>query len=39
MQVIEEFDVDILYRQGTESLNGVQGIEQGYTGTAAAAEA
>ena len=39
MQVTEEFDVDVLYRPGTESLNGAQGIEQGYTGTAAAAEA
>lgn len=36
MQVMEELDVDVLHGPGTQSLEGVQGIEQGHTGTATA---
>ncbi|KAK0940031.1 hypothetical protein LTR29_008366 [Friedmanniomyces endolithicus] len=33
IQVMEELDVDVLHDQGTEVLEGVQGVEQGITGT------
>jgi EKC/KEOPS complex subunit PCC1/LAGE3 len=34
VQVMEELDLDVLHETGLESLEGVQGIEQGMTGTA-----
>jgi EKC/KEOPS complex subunit PCC1/LAGE3 len=34
VQVMEELDLDVLHETGHESLEGVQGIEQGMTGTA-----
>ncbi|KAK1061157.1 hypothetical protein LTR12_004820 [Friedmanniomyces endolithicus] len=33
IQVMEELDVDVLHDEGTEVLEGVQGVEQGLTGT------
>ena len=33
VQVMEELDIDVLHDKGTEDLKGVQGIEQGVTGT------
>lgn len=33
-QVVEELDVDVLRETGIEGLEGVQGVEQGLTGTA-----
>ena len=34
VQVMEELDVDVLHEKGIEGLEGVQGVEQGMTGTA-----
>ena len=34
VQVMEELDIDVLHDKGAEDLKGVQGIEQGVTGTA-----
>ncbi|KAK5115344.1 hypothetical protein LTR62_001544 [Meristemomyces frigidus] len=33
IQVMEELDVDVLHEKGLEDLEGVQGVEQGMTGT------
>ncbi len=33
IQIMEELDMDVLHDQGTEVLEGVQGVEQGMTGT------
>lgn len=33
IQVMEELDVDVLHEKGVEDLGGVQGVEQGMTGT------
>jgi EKC/KEOPS complex subunit PCC1/LAGE3 len=33
IQVMEELDVDVLHERGLEGLDGVQGVEQGMTGT------
>lgn len=33
IQVMEELDTDVLHEKGYESLEGVQGIEQGMTGS------
>ncbi|KAK4546939.1 hypothetical protein LTR36_001671 [Oleoguttula mirabilis] len=33
IQVMEELDVDVLHEKGIEALQGVQGVEQGMTGT------
>lgn len=33
VQVMEELDVDVLHEKGLGSLEGVQGVEQGLTGT------
>lgn len=37
VQVMEELDIDVLHEKGLESLEGVQGIEQGMTGAAVGA--
>ena len=34
VQVMEELDVDVLHEKGIDGLEGVQGVEQGLTGTA-----
>ncbi len=34
IQVMEELDTDVLHAKGIQGLEGVQGIEQGLTGTA-----
>lgn len=34
VQVMEELDIDVLHEKGIEGLEGVQGVEQGMTGTA-----
>ncbi len=33
IQIMEELDVDVLHAESTEGLEGVQGVEQGMTGT------
>jgi EKC/KEOPS complex subunit PCC1/LAGE3 len=33
VQVMEELDVDVLHEQGLDGLEGVQGLEQGMTGS------
>lgn len=33
VQVMEELDTDVLHENGLESLEGVQGVEQGLTGS------
>lgn len=33
LQVIQELDLDVLQLQGLEQLEGVQGVEQGLTGS------
>lgn len=33
IQVMEELDIDVLHEKGLEDLQGVQGVEQGMTGT------
>jgi EKC/KEOPS complex subunit PCC1/LAGE3 len=33
VQVMEELDVDVIHEKGLEDLQGVQGVEQGMTGT------
>lgn len=34
VQCMEELDVDVLHEKGVDGLEGVQGVEQGMTGTA-----
>ena len=34
VQTMEELDVDVLHESGRQGLEGVQGVEQGMTGTA-----
>lgn len=36
IQVMEELDADVLHEKGLEDLKGVQGVEQGMTGTTVA---
>lgn len=36
IQTMEELDVDVLHETGIQALEGVQGVEQGMTGTAVA---
>ena len=33
VQVMEELDVDVLHEKGLDGLEGVQGLEQGMTGS------
>lgn len=33
LQVMEELDIDVIQAKGLEQLKGVQGVEQGMTGT------
>lgn len=33
IQVMEELDIDVLHQTGLADLEGVQGVEQGLTGT------
>lgn len=36
VQVMEELDVDVLHEKGIQGLEGVQGVEQGLTGSGVA---
>ena len=37
IEVMEELDLDVLHHKGLQDLKGVEGVEQGLTGSAGAA--